>query len=93
MQVPRAPLTGVVWTAVGGYAAVQERAVALDVIGGFRYLGVKATTDWQLTATVTGTGPNGGSVTFPRSGTAEKTENLWAGIVGAKGRIKLSHRS
>jgi hypothetical protein len=82
-------LTGVVWTAVGGYAAVQERAVALDVIGGFRYLGVKATTDWQLTATVTGTGPNGASVTFPRSGTVEKTENIWAGIVGAKGRIKL----
>ena len=38
---------------------------------------------------MTGTGPNGASVTFPRSGTVEKTENIWAGIVGAKGRIKL----
>jgi hypothetical protein len=82
-------LTGWVWTAVGGYAAVQERTVNLDVIGGFRYLGLDAKTDWQLTTTVTGTGPNGVSVTFPRSGSVEKTENIWAAIVGAKGRIKL----
>lgn len=82
-------LKGVVWTLVGGYAVVQEPAVSLDAIGGFRYLGVKASTDWNLTAAVTGTGPNGTTLTFPRSGSVEKSDDIWAAIVGLKGRVKL----
>jgi len=82
-------LKGLVWTLVGGYAAIQEPRASLDVIGGFRYLGLKTTTDWQLTATVSGTGPNGTTVTVPRSGTSDESENVWAAIVGAKGRAKL----
>ncbi|HSD43949.1 MAG TPA: hypothetical protein VLD36_19040 [Burkholderiales bacterium] len=78
-------LRGDVWTLVGGYAAVEGKA-SLDVIGGFRYLGITAKTDWQLTATVTL--PNT-TLTFPRSGNAEKSEDIWAAIVGAKGRAKL----
>ena len=79
-------LSGWVWTLVGGYAAIQDKAASLDVIGGFRLLSISAETDWQLTATVTGPG---GTRTFPRSGNAEKSEDIWAGIVGAKGRAKL----
>ena len=45
--------------------------------------------DWQLTATVTGTGPLGETLTFERTGSVEKSEDLWAGIVGAKGRVRL----
>ena len=82
-------LKGWVWTLVGGYAAVEDKRASLDVIGGFRYLGLRASTDWQLTATVTGTGPNGATAIFPRSGSVEKSDNVWAGIVGAKGRAKL----
>ena len=82
-------LTGWLWTLVGGYAAIQEPRANLDVIGGFRYLNLNAQTDWQLTAAVTGTGPLGNTVTFARSGSVEKSDNLWAAIVGAKGRAKL----
>jgi hypothetical protein len=79
-------LSGWVWTMVGGYALVPDKAASLDLIGGFRYLGVKATTDWQLTATVNL--PNS-TLTFPRSGSVEKSEDIWSAIVGGKGRAKL----
>jgi hypothetical protein len=82
-------LTGWLWTLVGGYAAIQDPRVNLDVIGGFRYLTLTATTDWQLTGTVTGTGPLGNTATFARSGNVEKSDDIWAAIVGAKGRAKL----
>ena len=78
-------LRGDLWTLVGGYAAVEGKA-SLDVIGGFRYLGITAKTDWQLNAAVTL--PNS-TLTFARSGNAEKSEDIWTAIVGAKGRAKL----
>ena len=77
------------WTLVGGYAVIEEPRGNLDVIGGLRYLGLEAKTDWQLTGAVTGTGPGGNTVTFARTGSVKKTANIWAGIVGAKGRVKL----
>jgi hypothetical protein len=79
-------LKGTVWTAFGGYAVVQEPAANVDVIGGFRYLGLEPRTDWQLNATVTL--PNT-ALSFARSGSVEKRENLWAAIVGAKGQVRL----
>jgi len=82
-------LTGWLWTMVGGYAAIQEPRANLDVIGGFRYFNLDARTDWLLTATVTGTGPLGNTATFARAGSVEKSANVWAAIVGAKGRAKL----
>jgi hypothetical protein len=77
---------GLVWTLAGGYAVVQEPAASVDVIGGFRYLGLDAKTDWQLNATVNL--PNS-ALSFARSGSVEKRENLWAAIVGAKGQVRL----
>ncbi len=79
-------LKGTVWTTVGGYAAVQDPRATLDVIGGFRYFDLKATTDWQLSATVTGPG---GAQTFARTGSVTKSGELWDAIVGVKGRVKL----
>ena len=78
-----------VWTLVGGYNAVQVPWATLDLIGGVRYMGVKMEIDYQLTADVTGTGPLGNTVTFPRTGSVEKSEDVWTGIVGVKGRLKL----
>jgi hypothetical protein len=78
-----------VWTLVGGYAALQAPRANLDVLGGFRLLDLKATTNWQLTTTVTGTGPGGATASFPRSGSVEKSDTVWAAIVGGKGRAKL----
>ena len=84
-------LTGWLWTTVGGYAAVQDPRWNLDVIGGFRLLNLDASTSWQLNTSLTVSDPNGGGTTqtFARQGSAEKSDNLWAGIVGGKGRVKL----
>jgi hypothetical protein len=79
-------LRGDVWSLVGGYAAVEDKKASLDVIGGFRYLGIKAKTDWQLPVTVN---LPGSTLTFPASGSVDKSQSIWAGIVGAKGRAKL----
>jgi opacity protein-like surface antigen len=83
-------LKGWLWTTVGGYAAVQDPRWNLDLIGGFRYLDLEAKTSWQLNASLTVTDPIGGqTATFARQGSAEKSDSVWAGIVGAKGRAKL----
>jgi len=78
--------TGAAWTLAAGYAVLPGRPVEIDVFGGLRYFGLKASTDWQLTAEVTG--PGGGQ-TFPRTGSISEREDLWDGIVGVKGRVWL----
>jgi hypothetical protein len=60
--------------------------VTLDVFGGLRYFGLEATTDWQLTGTITG--PGGGQ-TFPRTGGISGRADLWDGIVGVRGHVLL----
>ena len=80
-------LRGIVWTLAAGYEAVQTPALSLDAFGGFRYVGVKASTSWQLAATITG--PLGGSQVFPQSGSVSQSEDLLDGIVGVRGRIRL----
>ena len=84
-----ADLKGTVWTMVGGYAVVQEPKTSFEVLGGFRYLGLDVKTDWQLNGTVTGIGPQGNTVNFARSGNVQKKEDIWAGIVGARGRFNF----
>ncbi len=78
-------LKGLAWTVAGGYAAVQTPQATLDVLGGFRYFGVKASTNWQLTATVAGPG----TLVFPASGSVSQREDLWDAIVGVRGRVRL----
>jgi len=82
-------LTGMVWTLAGGYSLVLEPKNKLNVLGGVRYLGLEAETNWNLSATVTGNGPLGASVTVPRSGSTKQKENIWTGVVGLEGRVNL----
>jgi hypothetical protein len=77
---------GTVFTLVGGYALLQEPHATLYGIGGLRYIGIEATTNWNLSATITG--PMG-SATFPASGSATKSENIVDAIIGVRGRFKL----
>jgi hypothetical protein len=79
-------LKGGAWTLGAGYAVLPGRPVELDVFGGLRYFGLKASTDWQLAVAVTG--PNGGQ-TFSRAGSISERMDLWDGIVGVKGRVWL----
>lgn len=75
-----ADIKGTVWTMVGGYAVIQEPKANLDVLAGFRYLGLDVNSDWHVTTPIGGLGI---------SGSPQKKEDIWAGIVGAKGRFNL----
>jgi len=79
-------LRGAVWTLGAGYAVLPGRPVEMDVFGGLRYAGIHASTDWQITAAVSG--PSGGQ-TFPRAGNITERMDLWDGIFGVKGRVWL----
>jgi len=73
-------------TLAGGYTAVRKPMLTLDVLGGVRHLEIEASTDWQLTATVTG--PGAGQV-FPASGSISQRADLWDAIVGVRGRVRF----
>jgi hypothetical protein len=70
----------------GGYNVVQTPRATLDVLGGLRYLGIEAKTDWQLAANVSG--PGAGQ-TFPAAGSVSSRSDLVDAIVGIRGRVRL----
>ena len=77
---------GSIWTLVGGYSLVEEPHARLDLIGGFRYADLEPTTNWQLSAAVTGPV---GTATFARTGSVTQSVSIWDAIVGVRGRFKL----
>jgi hypothetical protein len=79
-------LRGLAWTLGAGYAVETGPAVTLDVFGGLRYFDLTVSTNWQLSADITGPG---GVQTFPRTGGISKSLTFWDGIVGVRGRIPL----
>jgi len=85
----RSSLTGVAWTLGAGYAALQDPKHRLDVLAGVRYFGLKVTSDWHLSAALSG--PNG--AVFAQSGSISQREDLWDVIVGVRGRLKLGESS
>ena len=78
--------TGLAWTLAGGYGVLQGDLGRLEVLAGFRYFGVEASIDWRLTTTITGPG---GSQSFQRTGSVSRSEDLWDGIIGLRGRLNL----
>jgi hypothetical protein len=81
-------LKGTIWTLAGGYSVVQTPKMNIDVIAGFRYLGLEATTNWTLSAAVTGT-HSGQTATFSRSGSVTQRDDIWAALIGTQGRFVL----
>ena len=81
-----AGLKGSMFTLVGGYNIGSDQSPA-DVIGGLRYFGITATTDWRFSAAVAGPGPG---QTFAASGSISKKEDLWDAVIGLRGRAKLA---
>lgn len=77
---------GLVWSLAGGYALVQDSRNQLDVIGGFRYFDLEATTQWRVSAVVTGPA---GSTNFATTGGITQGERLWDAIVGLRGRSNI----
>jgi hypothetical protein len=78
-------LEGLQWTLAAAYTALQSSKGNLDVLGGARYFGADAKTDWQLNATVSGPG---GAQTFPAAGGISRKEDIWDGVVGVRGRAR-----
>jgi hypothetical protein len=79
-------LKGATWTLAGGYSVLRGDLGRLDLLAGFRYFGLKASTDWNLMAVVSG--PAGGQV-FPRSGSISQREDLWDGVIGLRGDVSV----
>jgi len=84
-----AGLKGSMFALVGGYNISGSNESPMDVIGGLRYFGVTATTDWRFSAAVAGPGPG---QTFAATGSISKKEDLWDAVVGLRGRAKLADR-
>ena len=81
-------LKGTIWTLAGGYSVVQTPKMNIDLVAGFRYLGLEATTNWNLNARVTGT-HSGQTATFARSGSVTQSEDIWTALIGTQGRFML----
>jgi hypothetical protein len=81
-------LRAAAWTLTGGYGVLQGDRGRLEVMAGFRYLHVKASSDWRLAFAVDG--PLGGR-SFSRSGSVTQRTDLWDGIIGFRGRVNLGN--
>ena len=76
-----------VWTLAGGYTVMQGDWGNLDVLAGFRYLGMDTSTGYDLAFTVVG--PRGNGATFGGNGGVSGSANIWNGIAGLRGRVRL----
>ena len=81
----RSSLKGYELTVAGGYTLVQSPRATLDALGGVRYFHIEASSDWQLTATISG--PGAGQ-SFPASGNASRSVDIVDAIVGVRGRVR-----
>lgn len=77
-------LRGVLWELAGGYTVARGGNSSLDLLAGFRYLGIEVKTDWQLSIT-----DNVSGGTFPSSGGVSSRVDLWDAIVGIRGAVGL----
>ena len=79
-------LTGELWELAGTYTMAHSAKSSIDILGGFRYLSIRASTSWQLAGDVAGPGPG---QSFGRSGTISQRADLLDWIVGVRGSVGL----
>jgi hypothetical protein len=77
------------WTLAGGYTVASGSWGNVDVLAGFRYLGIEATTDYNLAVTLLGPRGNAGP-SFGGAGRLSGRDDIWNGIVGVRGRINIA---
>ena len=80
-------LKAAVWTLVGGYTVVQEDWVDLDLMAGFRFGSIHASSDYNLNVSLTG--PRGNGVGFGGTGSVTANTSGWNGVAGFRGRFRL----
>lgn len=69
-----------VWTLTGGRDIVRNDRGFVQLFGGFRYLGLRSTLDWNFQ------GPLGN---LARAGRVESSADIWNGIAGLRGEHAL----
>lgn len=82
----RSELRGSLFMLAASHSVVDDPRYTLELFGGLRYLTLKASVDWRLSAGVTA--PSGGA-SFASTGQRSQREELWDGIVGARGRVRV----
>jgi hypothetical protein len=76
-----------IWTLAGGYTVLQGNWGNLDALVGFRFLSVNSRTDYSLALILEG--PRGNGATFGGIGSVSATRDVWNGIVGIRGRVRI----
>lgn len=76
-------ITGWLWTVDGTYLAVEDPDHPVELLAGARLLNLSPDLQWHLDGDISGLPLPG------RDGRSEVSSNLWDGIVGLKGRVKL----
>lgn len=71
-------LDGLEWQVALGYEAISTPSVTLDVIGGFRYLDISFSLDWQFESPLN---------LLSQSGSVSQDVELWDAILGTRGRV------
>jgi hypothetical protein len=82
-------LTTSIWTLAGGYTLAEGNWGNFDAIAGFRFLALNATLNHGIGIVVGG--PLGNSATFARGGSVSGSDDLWNGIGGFRGRVRLGN--
>ena len=77
------------WTLAGGYTVASGAWGNVDVLAGFRYLGIDSETNYNLAVTLDGPRGTAGP-TFGGAGRLSANDNIWNGIVGVRGRINIA---
>jgi hypothetical protein len=82
-------LKATIWTLAGGYTVLQGEWGNLDLLVGVRVLSVTARTNYSLAVSIAGPRANGPS--FGGIGYVSGTDDVWNGIAGLRGRIRLAN--
>ncbi len=77
-----------IWTLAGGYTVAEGRWGNFDAIAGFRYFGVSTRVNFSLAVSIEG--PRGNGATFGGVGGVNASADIWNGIAGFRGRIRLA---
>jgi len=74
---------GFVGALEGGYSLIRTPEANFDLVGGLRYLRVKAGLDFQF---------NGAPPGVPPAGSVERTKDVWDGVIGVRGRADFAEK-
>jgi hypothetical protein len=82
-------LTSSIWTLAGGYTLAEGNWGNFDAIAGFRFLALNATLDHSIG--IAAVGPRGNGAIFGRGGSVSASDDIWNGIGGFRGRVRLGN--